>query len=230
MAPPKILTNNYWPVRQKILSHLSFYDKRALSEAFPGLKIQEDATYQRQELLSQVVELGNMERVFVCYQNYGHSHFAHPLLNAILEKQRMSGSERAKKTREINQYISDISEDINEIPSIGTELCLTSAPKCWLRGYTALHVAAMWDDVATAKRLVDKGADMYRLGERFPQLRPLVVAANHGSMGVFKFLAIQMSKDKERRTEETNRTALEMAENLDHWDYETIHQIIQLLN
>ena len=63
MVPLKILTNNYWPVRQKILSHLSFYDKRALGEAFPGLKIQEDATYQRQELLSQVVELGNMGRV-----------------------------------------------------------------------------------------------------------------------------------------------------------------------
>ena len=88
----------------------------------------------------------------------------------------------------------------------------------------------MCDDVATARRLIENGADMYRLGGRFPQRNCLYVAAIHGSMGVFKFLAIQMSKDKVRRTEETNRTALEMAENLDHWDYETIRQILQLLN
>ena len=95
MVPPKILTNNYWPVRQKILSHLSFYDKRALGEAFPGLKIQEDATYKRQELLNQI---------------FGDMDFGRPHLNTytIVEKLRMGGSERAKKIQEINQYFSDI--------------------------------------------------------------------------------------------------------------------------
>ena len=52
--PPKLLANNFWPVRQNILSHLSYYDKRALAEAYPALKIQEDATYKRQKLLQKV--------------------------------------------------------------------------------------------------------------------------------------------------------------------------------
>merc|ERR1711973_741461 len=47
--PPKIFTNRYWPVKQRILSNLSFSDKRALAQAFPGLEIQEDVSYKRQE-------------------------------------------------------------------------------------------------------------------------------------------------------------------------------------
>ena len=45
----KILTNSHWPVKQQILSNLSFSDKRALAQAFPGLEIQVDVSYKRQE-------------------------------------------------------------------------------------------------------------------------------------------------------------------------------------
>ena len=56
---------------------------------------------------------------------------------------RSTGRELANKTQEITHYISEISEDINKISPVATELCLSVAPECTFRGFTALHVAAM---------------------------------------------------------------------------------------
>ena len=41
--------------------------------------------------------------------------------------QLKKNTELAEKIQEFNQYISDLSDDINEIPAIGTELCHTVA-------------------------------------------------------------------------------------------------------
>ena len=206
--PPEILTNKYWPVRQSILSNLSLSDKRALAQAFPGLEIQEDATYKRQEHLELVNKVEIISGLDVaCYHSCDHSHFGHPLLKAIVEKERIrssrkgwsGGSEITKKTQEINQSIANISEDINEIPAIGTELCLTVAPYCWIRGYTALHIAANCNDVETARSLIEQGADMYRLGGDLP-LNCLHEAVFCGSIDIVRFLVTEVNMDKERRT------------------------------
>ena len=207
--PLKILTNSHWPVRQRILCNLSFSDKRALAQAIPGLEIQEDVSYkrqERQELVNTVVIFSKPVTLY-CFHCFHHSHFGHPLLKAIVEKQWpvkwSGGSEQlAEKTEEINQYIANISEDINEIPSIGTELCLTVAPRCWIRGYTALHVAAMCNDVETARSLIEQGHDMYRLGGD-KKLNCLHEAVLSFSVNIVRFLVTEVNMDKGRRTGDT---------------------------
>jgi len=207
--PPKILTNNYWPVRQKILSRLSLDDKRALGKAYPGLKIKEDGKFKRQKLerarLLRQMEIFNTQ-VLECdtllKEGISHSHFCHPIMNTIQEKQHASllGGDVADKTREINQFITNISKDINKLPPISTELCLSVAPKCWLQGYTALHVAAGCDDVETVRRLIEKGADMYRFGGWF-QGNCLHAAVHTDSIDVGRFMVTEMNMDKEQREE-----------------------------
>ena len=247
--PPRILTNNFWPVRQSILSHLSYHDKRALAEAYPYLIIQEDAMYKRQKLLHQVEILSGLDSA--CRGGYlqgysrifgkRHSHFGHPLFNAIHEKSRIlaldmdrhtrsTGKELASKTQEINRYISNISEDINMIPPVATELCLSVAPECCLRGYTALHVAAICNDVETARMLIEKGADMYRIGGSF-QGNSLHTAVLEESIDVVRYFCQEMNMDKERKTEDTDKvTALQLAEFLALGDPgDPMYQIIQLL-
>ena len=218
--PPKILTNNFWPVRENILSRLSYHDKRALVEAYPELKIQEDAKYKRQELLHQVEILSGYDSAcnplvrLYRSQDHHHSHFGHPLLRAIREKRLAgTGKELGSKTQEINHYISNISKDIHKI-QIETELCLSVAPECGVRGYTALHVVTMCDDVETARSLIEQGADMYRLGGSLHfRFNSLHVAALAHSTSVVRFLCQEMSIDKARKTEDArSRTALEIAE------------------
>ena len=110
---------------------LSYHDKRALVEAFPELKIQEDAKYKRQELLHQVEILSELDSH--CFAYPSHSHFGHPLSRAILEKSRIraldqdkhtrsTDRELANKTQEINHHISNISEDINKISPVATNV------------------------------------------------------------------------------------------------------------
>ena len=117
--PPKILTNNYWPVRQKILSRLSLDDKRALGKAYPGLKIKEDGKFKRQELeraklLRQVETLSDLilECDIEVEEGIDHSHFCHPIVNTIQEKRRATllGGNVTGKTQEINQIITNSEE------------------------------------------------------------------------------------------------------------------------
>ena len=242
--PPEILTNSFWPVRQNILSCLSYHDKRALVEAFPELKIQEDAKYKRQELLHQLEILSELDSHCFGYPIHilpSHSHFGHPLSRAILEKSRIrdldevrhtrsTGRELTKKAQEINHYISNISEDINMIPPVATELCLSVAPECCLRGYTALHVAAICNDVETARMLIENGADMYRIGGSF-QGNSLHTAVLEESIDVVRYFCQEMNMDKERKTEDGDKvTALQLAEFLALGDPEDpMYQIIELL-
>ena len=137
----------------------------------------------------------------------------------------------ANKTQEINQYISNISEDINKIPPVETELCLSIAPECCLIGYTALHVAALCNDVETARMLIEKGADMYRL-VGLSHLNCLHTAVFYESLDIIRFLVTEVNMDKERTTgDSTGETALDIAEWIaeDEGETETMGQIIQLL-
>ena len=217
--PPKILTNKHWPVRQKILSRLSLDDKRALGKAYCELKIQEDGKYKRQELeratlVSQVETMSNS--VLECNTMIPfHSHFCHPIINTILEKKQCAtalGGDLAGKTQEVNQCITNISGDINKIAPIGTELCLSIAPECWLQGSTALHVAAYCNDVETVRRLMEKGADMYRLGALF-QGNCLHAAVFSDSIDVARFLTTEMNMDKEQ-TNGFGETVLEVLKDI----------------
>ena len=170
-----------------------------------------------------------------------HSHFGHPLLNAIHEKSRIraldmdrhtrsTGRELANKTREIHHYISNISEDINKISPVATELCLSVAPECSFRGFTALHVAALCNDADTARMLIEAGADMYRLGGVF-QGNCLHAAVVSEALDVVRVLVTEGNMDRERETGYTGATALDLAEWIeeDEGETETLGQIIQLL-
>ena len=170
-------------------------------------------------------------------------HFSFPLLKAIVEKERIrsswrsGGSELAKKTDEINEYIANMSEDINKIPPVGT--VPTDQPshqlsECSIRGYTALHVAAMCNDVETARSLIEQGHDMYRLGGD-KKLNCLHEAVLSFSVDIVRFLVTEVNMDKERRTGDTatqedyrERTALEIAE-LILQTRESRREIIQIL-
>ena len=104
----------------------------------------------------------------------------------------MLGGDVAGKTREINQFITNISKDINKLPPIGTELCLSTAVDCRQLGFTALHVAAQCNDVETVRRLIEKGADMYRLGGWF-RGNCLHAAVFTDSLDVARFLVTEMN-------------------------------------
>ena len=245
--PPEILSNKFWPVRQNILSCLSYHDKRALAEAYPELKIQEDAKYKRQEMLHQVEILSELD--CHCHCSAPHSHFGHPLSRAIIEKSRIraldqdrhtrsTGRELANKTQEINHYISNISEDINKISPVATELCLSVKPKCRIGGYTALHVAAFCNDAETARMLIKEGADMYRKAGfsfyHYPGFYPWFLQGNclhtavlSESLDVARVLVTEGNMD----TGFDGVTALDLAERiaLFNGETETMGQIIQLL-
>ena len=238
--PPEILTNSFWPVRQNILSCLSYHEKRALVEAFPELKIQEDAKYKRQELLHQVEILSELDSH--CFAYPPHSHFSHPLSKAIFEKSeiraldqdrhtRSTGRELANKTKEINHYISNISEDINKISPVATELCLRAAPECTLRGFTALHIAATCNDAETTRMLLHKGADMYKLSGVF-QRNCLHQAVYSESLDVVRVLVTEGNMDKERTTGGYDqKTAFQIADchAFSGVPGDPMYQIIQLL-
>ena len=216
--PPKILTNKHWPVRQKILCCLSLDDKRALGKAYPELKIQEDGKYKSQELVratlvSQVETMSDSvipSAALECdVMIPSHSHFCHPIINRIQEKKQSAttqGVDLAGKTQEVNQCITNISGHINKIAPIDTE---QDAEGCWLEGYTALHIAAYLNDVETVRRLIEKGADMYRLGGLF-EFNCLHACVFSDSIDVARFLITEMNMDKEQRAGGGGPTVLEL--------------------
>ena len=206
--------------------------------------------YKRQKLLHQVEILSGLDSA--CRGGYlqgysrifgkRHSHFGHPLLNAIHEKSRIraldmdrhtrsTGRELANKTREIHHYISNISEDINKISPVATELCLCAAPECTLRGFTALHIAATCNDAETTRMLLHKGADMYKLSGVF-QRNCLHQAVYSESLDVVRVLVTEGNMDKERTTGGYNqKTALQIADchAFSGVPGDPMYQIIQLL-
>ena len=189
-----------------------------LGKAYPGLKIKEDGKYKRQELerarLLRKMENFNtqvMECDALFEEGNDHSHFCHPIMNTILEKRTAItlGGDVAGKTQEINQIITNISKDINKLPPIRTELCLSVAPDCLLHGFTALHVAASCDDVETVRRLIQEGADMYKLGGWF-QGNCLHAAVYADSINVGRLLVTELNMDIEQRCLRTGLTVLEL--------------------
>ena len=160
-----------------------------------------------------------------------HSHFCHPIMNKILEKRTAIalGGDVAGKTQEINQIITNISKDINKLPPISTELCLSVAPYCWLQGYTALHVAAGCDDVETVRRLILEGADMYRRGGWF-RGNCLHAAVHTDSINVGKLLVTEMNFDLEQGIKDGHgETVLEIINDIGPQQLENFEEWIQLL-
>ena len=61
--PPKIFTDQYWPVKNAIMEHLEFEDLFNLKKAYPSLQLQMwEEKQRRKKFLHEVQELNSTER------------------------------------------------------------------------------------------------------------------------------------------------------------------------
>ena len=97
---------------------------------------------------------------------------------------------------------------VNETPAIRTELCLTVAAICKIRGFTVLQIVVLCNDVETAKLLVEQGYDMIGRGSS----SQLLACSSLCWLTIVLFLVTEENMVKERRTGHSQGTALEMAE------------------
>ena len=79
------------------------------------------------------------------------------------------------------------------------------------RFHSASHIAALCNDVETARSLIEQGHDMYRLGGD-KKLNCLHEAALSCSVDIVRFLVTEVNMDKERRTGDTATHEDEIAE------------------
>ena len=212
--PPVILTNQFWPVRQEVLKHLGLDDLKNLGSAFPSLRIEEDQCYNKRQLERDLLL---NEKVF------WDGCLCHPIYKAIRDAKDGVGSVAHAARSKVNTLIEKIGSDVDRIPRYD----LGTVP------YTPLMFCAIYDDAATARRLVSKGADLYQRGVLRENC--LHVAALLGSVRMVRFLVQEARMDRSRldcegRAEEEERkrrgrTALQIAQ---AWHPHN-HELIQLL-
>ena len=224
---PKILTDQYWPIKNAILGHLSLEDLFNLKNAYPSLQLQrwED---KRTKFVNEVTEFQvtgdeSWESDVTCLVEFEHSHSAHPIFKAIKEKSSLSGSlwkpaaspmERQMKMEEIKQMIAKLGPDIKRLPGLkakfddklqseNTELA------CLVEGFTPLMYCAFLDDLETVQLLVENGCDIYQTGGP-NQENCLHATVPQPSFKVARFLIEELKMDKERPRLDGD-TAVELA-------------------
>ena len=225
--PPKIFTDQYWPVKNAILEHLELEDLLNLKNAYPSLQLQLWEEKQRKKFLHEVQEF--REDSFIpCHLGHGLSHSGHPIFNAICQK----------KMEEIKEMISKFGPDINKIPRVkpnfdGTLETQNIESTCALGGFTPLMYCGLLNDLDVARLLVESGSDIYQTGGPF-QENCLHVAARSLSVEVAKFLIEELQMDKERLDKE-GRTALDVADEDNMMTHivpglaQDAHEIVRLL-
>ena len=168
---PKILTDQYWPIKNAILGHLSLEDLFNLKNAYPSLQLQrwED---KRTKFVNEVTEFQvTGDKDWDCLVEFEHSHSAHPIFKAIKEKSILSGcplgllwkpaspEERKMKMDEIKQMIAKLGPDIKRLPRVKAKFddklqSQNTELACMIEGFTPLLYCAFLDDLETVKLLV----------------------------------------------------------------------------
>ena len=207
--PPKIFTDQYWPVKNAILEHLELEDLLNLKNAYPSLQLQLWEEKQRKKFLHEVQEF--REDSFIpCHLGHGLSHSGHPIFNAIRKN-----AQQRKKMEEIKEMISKFGPDINKIPRVkpnfdGTLETQNIESTCALGGFTPLMYCGLLNDLDVARLLVESGSDIYQTGGPF-QENCLHTAARLNSLYVTEYLIEELKMDKERLNSH-GQTALDVAD------------------
>ena len=168
--PPKIFTDQYWPVKNAIMEHLELEDLLNLKIAYPSLQLQlweeKQKEKRRNKFLHEVTEFDSIIEFYCCFVAHGcsSSHSAHPIFNAI----GWGGTQwEQKKMEELKEMISKFGPDINKIPRVkpkidgsmaqvgrcGCGWCSTlqNTKVCRLEGITPLMYCALLDDADSAR-------------------------------------------------------------------------------
>ena len=130
VRPPKIFTDQYWPVKNAIMEHLELEDLLNLKIAYPSLQLQlweeKQKEKRRNKFLHEVTEFDSTIEFYCCFLAHGCSssfcppfhhahHSAHPIFNAI----GWAGTQwEQKKMEELKEMISKFGPDINKIPRV----------------------------------------------------------------------------------------------------------------
>ena len=119
--PPKIFTDQYWPVKNAIMEHLELEDLLNLKIAYPSLQLQlweeKQKEKRRNKFLHEVTEFDSTIEFYCCFVGHGcsSSHSAHPIFNAI----GWGGTQWDQiKMEELKEMISKFGPDINKIPRV----------------------------------------------------------------------------------------------------------------
>ena len=245
--PPKIFTDQYWPVKNAIMEHLELEDLLNLKIAYPSLQLQlweeKQKEKRRNKFLHEVTEFDSTIQFHSCAVGHGCSHTAHPIFNLIGPPWDQI------KMEELKEMISKFGPDINKIPRVkpkidgslaqvgrcGWGCCTLQNTKfCRLEGITPLMYCALLDDDDSARLLVENGSDIYQTGGPF-QENCLHTAARLNSLYVTQYLIEELKMDK-TRLDGSGRTALDVAdENNDRMEdpdsilAQNAHEVLQLL-
>ena len=248
--PPKIFTDQYWPVKNAIMEHLELEDLFNLKKAYPSLQLQMwEEKQRRNKFLHEVTEFESNIEFSCCFLGHGCcSHYAHPIFTTI-----GCGNTEWKNSRmeELKEMISKLGPDINKIPRVKPKIDGSMAQDercdcgwcgtlqntklvCRLEGITPLMYCALLDDDASARLLVENGSDIYQTGGPF-QENCLHTAARLNSLYVTQYLIEELKMDK-TRLDGSGRTALDVAdENNDRMEdpdsilAQNAHEVLQLL-
>ena len=221
--PPKILTDQYWPIKNSILKHLSLEDILNLKNAYPSIQLQmwEEKERARVKFVQEVIEFDPWGCSSIQPPYIPHSHSAHPIFKAIEEKSRLSGLEREMKMEEIKQMIWKFGPDINKIPrvqpkfenSVQTQNAFVKF--CDWEGLTPLLFCTFKDDLETVRLLVENGSDIYETGDSMHQ-NCLHATVPRPSLKVARYLIEEVKMDRERLDGE-QQTALDVASKMVEW-------------
>ena len=214
--PPKILTDQYWPVKNAILNNLSLEDLLTLKTAYPSLHLQKWEDNMRTKFIREVTELHD-DSWFTCLD---HSHSAHPIFVAIKEKSQLYGLESKMKMEEIKQMTAKLGNGINRLPGVEPKfdaslLTQNVELECEIEGFTPLLYCATLDDLDTLRLLVENGSDIYQTAGPIQVncLHAAVIGPYGPALKVARFLLEELRMNKEKQTSE-GQTALDLVRDL----------------
>ena len=218
--PPKIVTDQYWPVKNAIMEHLELEDLLNLKIAYPSLQLQMwEEKQRRNKFLHEVTEFESNIEFSCCFHGHGCcSHYAHPIFTTI-----GCGNTEWKNSRmeELKEMISKLGPDINKIPRVKPKLKNSVQTQnafekfCDWEGLTPLLFCTFKDDLETVRLLVENGSDIYETGDSMHQ-NCLHATALRPSLKVARYLIEEVKMDKERLDGE-QQTALDVASKMVEW-------------